>query len=425
MYAYVYDQLLIFPCSEIEYETITSNKFFIHIHRLVKGKVHLHHSHITGEIIGYTCDFCNKRVIEKSNEEILLIAHSFFGFNLFYFLKTYVAVAWCTKKVNIGGNHLTRANYGNINNEIKLIDSLKFYKKSLSQLSSTMTNEEKTAVKNLGKKFLNCHYYFSTVWPYLLINKKNKILEIIAEGKGVIPYEIIVDMESFFIKPDNEFWEKREFFSELKLSAVNDESYENLKYLYQSLKMRNLGDLNDLCNTQDVILLTEIIENRFQAIQNTCGFTPRKCNSASSMSGCIEREMSKVILTLPTKHEHVEIFGQTVIGGFSSINTRLAFDSQILLPNLSNQSNLQDLTNKNLNYKVVYNLKMNNEKVKKRIITKILKLDVNNQYGMTMTKPLPTGCIKDDKYISWETFNFLLEAVSFEDKIGHLYTVDI
>ena len=42
-----------------------------------------------------------------------------------------------------------------------------------------------------------------------------------------------------------------------------------------------------------------------------------------------------------------------------------------------------------------------------------------------MTKLLPTGCIKDDKDISWETFNFLLEPVSFEDKIGHLYIVDI
>ena len=29
----------------------------------------------------------------------------------------------------------------------------------------------------------------------------------------------------------------------------------------------------------------------------------------------------------------------------------------------------------------------------------------------TMTKLLPTGCIKDDKDISWETFNFLLESV--------------
>ena len=161
-------------------------------------------------------------------------------------------------------------------------------------------------------------------------------------------------MESFFIKPDNEFWEKSEFFSELKLSAVDDESYENSKYLHQSLKMRNLGDLNDLYNTKDIILLTEIIEIRFQAMQNTYGFNPRKCNSASSMSGCIEREMSKVILTLPTKYEHVEIFEQTVIGGFSSVNTRLAFDSQILLSNLTNQKKLEtDSISKNLNYKVV------------------------------------------------------------------------
>ena len=29
--------------------------------------------------------------------------------------------------------------------------------------------------------------------------------------------------------------------------------------------MRNLGDLNDLYNAQDVILLCEITENRFQA----------------------------------------------------------------------------------------------------------------------------------------------------------------
>ena len=81
--------------------------------------------------------------------------------------------------------------------------------------------------------------------------------------------------------------------------------------------------------------------------------------------------------------------------------------------------------NKNFNYKVVYDLKMNNEKTKKRAITKILKLDENNQYGHGMTKPLPTGCIKDNDDISWETFNFLLENVSFEDTIGHLYIVDI
>ena len=59
------------------------------------------------------------------------------------------------------------------------------------------------------------------------------------------------------------------------------------------------------------------------------------------------------------------------------------------------------------------------------MITKILKLDENNQYGNAMTKPLPTGCIKDNQDLSWETFNFLLETVSFDDTIGHLYIVDI
>ena len=42
-----------------------------------------------------------------------------------------------------------------------------------------------------------------------------------------------------------------------------------------------------------------------------------------------------------------------------------------------------------------------------------------------MTKPLPTGCTKDNDDISWETFNFLLGKVSFEDTISHLYRVDI
>ena len=153
---------------------------------------------------------------------------------------------------------------------------------------------------------MNEHFYFPTIWPYLSLKTKEKILEIISEGKEIMPYEIIVDMESFSIKPENDFWEKNEFFSELKQSAVNDEDDENSKYLNQTLKMRNLGDLNDLYNTQDVILLTEAIESRFQAMQNTYGFNPRKCNSASSMSGCIEREMSKIILALPTKQDHVE-----------------------------------------------------------------------------------------------------------------------
>ena len=74
-------------------------------------------------------------------------------------MKTYIATAWCSKELNVGGTNLTHANYGNITNEIKIIDSLKFYQRSPSKLSSTLTDEEKKAAKALTDQFFNQHYY--------------------------------------------------------------------------------------------------------------------------------------------------------------------------------------------------------------------------------------------------------------------------
>ena len=75
--------------------------FFVNAHHLIKMKVHLHHSHITGKIIGYVHDFCNARV-KENNMEIPVIAHNLFGFDLYYFIKGYIASAWCLKELKIG-----------------------------------------------------------------------------------------------------------------------------------------------------------------------------------------------------------------------------------------------------------------------------------------------------------------------------------
>ena len=106
------------------------------------------------------------------------------------------------------------------------------------------------------------------------------------------------------------------------------------------------------------------------------------------------------------------MFEKTLIGGFSSVNTRLDFDTKILL-------------SQNENLKVIYYLKID-EKKKKRIVSKILKMDENNQYGNAITKPLPYGCIQKEKEIpSLKKLNFILETLSINDKIGHLFVVDI
>ena len=94
----------------------------------------------------------------------------------------------------------------------------------------------------------------------------------------------------FLMLENNVFFKKRELYSSLKRRAVTNNDYESSFYLYKTLEMRNLGDMNDLCNAQDVVLLCETGENRFQFMHNQYGFNPRKCHSASTLSNSIERE---------------------------------------------------------------------------------------------------------------------------------------
>ena len=55
--------------------------------------------------------------------------------------------------------------------------------------------------------------------------------------------------------------------------------------------MRDLSDLNDFYTAQDVILLLEIMENRFQEMYEKSMYNPSKRNSASKLSGCIQRKI--------------------------------------------------------------------------------------------------------------------------------------
>ena len=83
--------------------------------------------------------------------------------------------------------------------------------------------------------------------------------------------------------------------------------------------MRNVSDMNDLYNAQDDILMCEIIESRFQLMQDKYSFNPRKSNSVSTFSGSLERErdLSEIIISLPTNNEHIKLFEKTLTGSFS------------------------------------------------------------------------------------------------------------
>ena len=75
---------------------------------------------------------------------------------------------------------------------------------------------------------------------------------------------------------------------------------------------------------------------------------------------------------MATSSEIVKLSEKT-LGGFNCVNTRCAFDSQVLLP--KGKTNL----------KLIYKLKRDGKKENKRIVTKMLKMNENNQHGNAMT----------------------------------------
>ena len=126
---------------------------------------------------------------------------------------------------------------------------------------------------------------------------------------------------------------------------------------------------------------------------------------------------------------HDEKFGETLTSGFSGVNTRFAFDTGILLLNYAKMSTEQSFkVFKRDNLKVGYKLKLDGETEHsdRRMISKILKLDENNQYGFAITKPMPTGCIIE-KAPSWLEINnlifhlkLLLQTIRFDTCFSHI-----
>ena len=96
-------------------------------------------------------------------------------------------------------------------------------------------------------------------------------------------------------------WMKTDYYGEWRIC----EFFVSVsKFPFLALKMRNLSDMNDHYNLKDVCLLYEIVENRFEY------------NSASALSGCIKRNIPKVILVLPANAETAQVFEKTLTRGF-------------------------------------------------------------------------------------------------------------
>ena len=132
---------------------------------------------------------------------------------MFFLLQGFWTTAWNTKDIDISETNLTNINFANTAGESKFIDTLKYYQKSLGQLAATLSVDEKLTVKKVAEQFIRQHDHFSEVWKYLGLQQKEKILDIIADVKGKIPYGKILDANRCMsLTPENSIFLRKVIF---------------------------------------------------------------------------------------------------------------------------------------------------------------------------------------------------------------------
>ena len=95
--SFVYLSLMDFPDNKFEIKAVPAKEFFCSVKGLIYGAYVIHHSHVSGQIIGYAHD-------------------NLFSFCFFFVVKGVSLCVWRPKQFNIGGTNLTNVQYANISN---------------------------------------------------------------------------------------------------------------------------------------------------------------------------------------------------------------------------------------------------------------------------------------------------------------------
>ena len=217
-------------------------------------------------------------------------------------LKDLRLTVWRTQEIHIGAKNPSNVNFAIIKNQVKFIDTVKYFQQSLASLAKSMTDDERENVKRTCRNFI--------ANKLMLLTEENKkwVLDYICSGKGTIPYQIVKTLDSLEIKPENgDFFAHKDFYYTLSEKNISAD-YENVKKFFKLLRLKILGDLNKIYNFQDVAILCEIFETRASLLQTLFKYNPRKCNSASGFSGCVQRLQSKCVITLPADAEIIRVF---------------------------------------------------------------------------------------------------------------------
>ena len=150
---------------------------------------------------------------------------------------------WEPSEVAIEVRNPTDVNFAIIRNQVRFIGTVKYFQQSLGRLADSMTDTETENAEKL-----------------LFLNDEDEkwVLDYLASGQGMIPYQMITDFESLNIRLEKKFFKNEDFYSSLKEKNISVEEYENVKKFFMILSLKTLGDLNRIYSFQGTTILCKI-----------------------------------------------------------------------------------------------------------------------------------------------------------------------
>ena len=311
------------------------------------------HCHITGKYRGSAHQECNLKLkIKPDNIKIPVIFHNLRGYDSHFIMQEIGEIVkkhtYKNKKgeeiqmnINCIPNNMEKYMAFMLGNHLIFLDSFQFMSSSLDKLVSNLPNEAFKYTYNIFKQ---------------------EQFELMKQ-KGVYPYDY---MDSFDKFNKTELPIKEEFYSILNNEHISDEQYKHAQNVWNTFKLKSMGEYHNLYLKSDVLLLADVFENFRKTCLQYYKLDPCHYFTSPGLSWDAMLKRTNIELELMTDINMFQFIEKGMRGGISYIANRYGE---------ANNKYMREYDEKAPSKYIMY-------------------LDANNLYGWAMSQYLPTGGFK-------------------------------
>ena len=340
------------------------------------------HCHITGKYRGSAHQDCNLKLRLNPEEiKIPVIFHNLRGYDSHFIMQQ---IGEITKKhtyknnkgeekqmnINVIPNNMEKYMAFMLGNHLMFLDSFQFMSSSLDKLVSNLPRE---SLKYTSKEF------------------KDEKLNLMVR-KGTYPYDY---MDSFDRFNEQTLPSKKEFYSIMNDQHISAADHNHAQNVWNTFKLRNMGEYHNLYLKSDVLLLADVFENFRKTCLEYYKLDPCHYFTSPGLSWDAMLKMTKIKLELMADIDMFQFIEKGMRGGISYIANRYS---------KANNKYMKEYDEKTPSKYIMY-------------------LDANNLYGWAMSQYLPTGGFRwmTEKQIS----NLDLATYKEDSKKGLILEVDL